>query len=109
MAFCKWANIYWSPSVDTFHYIPDADTCVEIRTTDRDPESGRCSLILRDNDPPERWYYLITQSPHNSLYMTVQGCIRGHDGRRDEWLSNPNGHRESWFVPVNSLKAPKGC
>jgi hypothetical protein len=107
MAFCKWANVYWSPSVDTFHYIPDASTCIEIRATDRDPGTSACSLIVRDNDPPDRWYYLVTQSPADSLLLTVQGGIRGLDARRDEWRSNPHGHRESWFVPVCALTQPR--
>jgi hypothetical protein len=97
MAVCKALGKFWSPSVNTFHDVPDIDPNIEVRTTDR--ENG--SLIVRDNDPEDRWYFLVTGVPP---LMRVVGAIRGGDAKRDEWVRDPHGHRPAWFVPQEALK-----
>lgn len=94
---CKALGWYWSPSVNTFHHTPDVGSDVEIRATAKD--NG--SLIHRDNDDPARWYILVTGEPPN---MIVRGRIKGYDARRDEWVRNPHGHRQAWFVPQSALE-----
>jgi hypothetical protein len=101
MAFCKGMRRFWSPSVNTFHAIADVGENIEIRSTDRDDGS----LIIRENDDPDRWYVLVTGNPPE---MTIRGCIRGADALQDQWLRNPHGHRLAWFVPQAALRPPKG-
>lgn len=96
LAFCKAMNWFWSPSVNTFHDIPDVGSSVEVRATNLDTGS----LILRDNDDDERWFILVTGEPP---LMTIKGRIKGYDGKKDQWLKNPHGHRNSWFVPQSAL------
>lgn len=98
LAVCKSVNKFWSPSVNTFHGIADAGHNVEVRTTQR--ING--SLIVRDNDPDDRWYYLVVGTPPT---MTVVGYIKGSEAKRDQWLRDPHKHRLSWFVPQDALYA----
>lgn len=96
VAFCQAMNIDCPTSVNTFHAIPDVGVEVEIRATARD--TGR--LIVRDNDPDDRWYILVTGKPP---HLTIRGCIKGIDAKKDQWLRNPHGHRPAWFVPQKAL------
>jgi hypothetical protein len=96
LAFCKATGRYFTPSVNTFHGVADVDKKIEVRSTDRDDGS----LIIRDNDNPQRWYVLVTGSPPK---MTVRGFIKGGKARRDEWVRDPHGYRKAWFVPQNAL------
>lgn len=95
-AVCKAAGIHWDASVDTFHRVPDAGARMEIRATRLDDGS----LIIRENDADDRWYYLVTGEPPR---LTIRGRIRGGAAKRDEWLRNPHGHRRAWFVPISAL------
>jgi len=99
IALCKALGYYWVPSVNTFHDVADVGRGIEVRATRR--HDGR--LIVRDNDPVDRWYVLVTGEPPR---LTVRGCIRGHDARRNEWQRNPHGHRVAWFVPQHALRPP---
>lgn len=96
IAFCKGLGKFWSPTVNTFHAIADVGKNIEVRATARDDGS----LIVRDNDDPDRWYVLVTGEPP---VMTIRGRIRGRDAKRDEYLRNPHGHRQAWFVPQSAL------
>ena len=100
MAVCKALGRFWTPSVNTFHNVPDIPPNIEVRTC----QDNAGSLIVRDNDADDRWYVLVTGKPPT---MTVVGFIRGSDAKRDQWLRNPGGHRPSWFVPQSALSAPK--
>jgi hypothetical protein len=96
MAVCKHLGLFWTPSVNTFHHEPDIPPDIEVRSTDR--LDG--SLIVRDNDPPDRRYFLVTGKPPSLL---VVGFISGHEARKDEWVRDPHGHRPAWFVPQHAL------
>ena len=96
MAVCKAKGWYFSPSVNTFHNIPDVGDAVEVRATARD--NG--SLIVRDNDADNRWFVLVTGEPPS---MTIRGRILGRAAKRDEFLRDPGGHRQAWFVPQSRL------
>lgn len=96
-AWHKYRGDYWDTAVNTFHHQPDAPGKIEVRTTLR-PDG---CLILRDNDPADRFYVLVTgQAPT----LTIIGGITGHDGRRQEWLRAPNGDRPAWFIPQQALR-----
>lgn len=98
IALCKAMGWYWSPTVNTFHYIADVKADIEVRAT----EESDGSLIFRDNDHDDRWYVLVTGVAPNFI---VRGRIKGSDCKRDEWLRNPHGHRQSFFVPQGALSA----
>lgn len=100
LAVAKLFNKYWAPSVNTFHGVPDIEPNIEVRTS----ENPNACLIVRDNDPDDRWYVLVIGIPP---VMDVRGFIRGSDAKRDEWVRNPGGHRPSWFVPQSALKQKK--
>ena len=100
MVAAKYLGKFWSPSVDTFHKVPDIEPNIEVRGTIGEHNS----LIVRRNDADDRWYILVVGKPPT---MTVIGCIQGAEAKQDRWLRNPNGHREEWFVPQSALRAPR--
>jgi hypothetical protein len=97
MAVAKLLNKFWSPAVNTFHKIPDIEPSIEVRTTDK--EKG--CLIIRDNDSPERDYFLVIAEPPTT--MRVIGYISGSDARNDRWVKDPHSYRPAWFVPQEAL------
>lgn len=100
VAVAKAINRYWAPSVNTFHTIPDIAPNIEVRTTTN--TSG--SLIVRDNDPDDRYYFLVVGEPPN---LEILGWIKGGEAKKESWKRNPHGHRASYFVPQNALTALK--
>ena len=94
-AWASYSDSYWTGSVDTFHDTPDIGAW-EVRSTAR---SDGC-LIIRQNDPPERRYVLVTGEPPT---MVIRGWLRGDEARRTEFARNPGGHRDAWFVPQSAL------
>jgi hypothetical protein len=97
MALGKLAGVWFVPSVNTFHRVPDCFADTEVRATGL----ANGSLILRGNDPDDRRYILtIVDAPK----VSIIGWLYGHEGKRDEFLRNPNGYRESWFVPQDCLR-----
>lgn len=97
MIAAKYLDKFWTPSVNTFHATPDIEPNIEVRGSDK----PHYSLIVRDNDPDDRWYILVLGTPPT---MTVIGCMRGAEAKQDKWLKNPGGHRQSWFVPQWALR-----
>lgn len=98
LAAARALNVFWYPSVNTFHAVSDLPGGIEVRSTTK--TTGRVSLIVRDNDPVDRVYVLVTGEPPD---MNVVGWISGADARSDEFRCNPNGDRPAWFVPVSRL------
>lgn len=98
LVVCKALNRFWSPTVNTFHNVADIGVNIEARTTQQ--EGG--SLIVRDNDPSDRYYFLVVGEPPS---FRVAGWIKGVDAKQDQWLRNPGrGRKPAWFVPQNQLK-----
>ena len=97
LAVAKAINRYWQPSVNTFHGVPDIAPDIEVRCTDK-PDN---CLVVRDNDPDDRWYFLVIGVPPK---FDVKGYIRGSDAKEDQWKRNPGGHRPAWFVPQSQLR-----
>lgn len=104
VAVAKAAGLYWSPTVNTFHGKPDIEPNLEVRTTENPARADSDCLIVRDNDPDERVYIMVTGEPP---VMTIRGWIRGSDAKKDCYLRNPGGHRRAWFVPQEDLKTFK--
>ena len=96
LAVAKAINRYWAPSVNTFHNKPDIEPNIEVRSTAR---AENC-LIVRDNDPEDRYYFLVIGEPPT---FQILGYMKGSDAKRDEWRRNPHGHRPAWFVPQEAL------
>ncbi len=99
MAVAKFRDKWWIPPLNEFHRTPDV-AATEVRSTYR--EDG--CLILRDNDPDDRFYVLVTGTPP---VLNIVGYIRGRDGKADEFRRNPNGYRLAWFVPQDALIKPQ--
>jgi hypothetical protein len=98
LVVCKALNRFHSPTVNTFHNVADIGENIEARTTQQ--EGG--SLIVRDNDPSDRYYFLVVGEPPT---FRVAGWIKGVDAKQDQWLRNPGrGRKPAWFVPQNQLK-----
>ena len=100
MALCKTLGKFFTHSVNTFHHEPDIPPDIEVRTTDL--QNG--CLVIRDNDPEDRWYFLVIA---NAPRFKVVGFIKGSAAKKTEWLKNPHGHREAWFVPQEALTLMK--
>jgi hypothetical protein len=97
MAVAKGLGKFWSPSVNTFHAIPDLAASIEVRATER--LDG--SLIVRDNDDDHRYYVLVVGTPPT---LNVVGYLSGADAKKDRFARDPHGHRPAWFVPQSELK-----
>ena len=98
LVVCKALNRFYSPTVNTFHNVADIGVNIEARTTAQ--EGG--SLIVRDNDPSDRYYFLVVGEPPT---FRVAGWIKGVDAKQDQWLRNPGkGRKQAWFVPQHQLK-----
>ncbi len=97
IAVGKAAGVFFVPSVGTFHRIPDCLADCEVRSTDR--EDG--SLIIRDNDSDERRYILAVAVGE---MVRLVGWLAGRDAKKQGWMRNPHGYRQSWFVPQSALR-----
>jgi hypothetical protein len=96
-AFAKWNGVYWSRDVNTFKDVADVGE-YEVRTRAK----SHWDLIIRSDDPPERFYVLVTTAPEMPVFK-VHGYILGADAQRDEFKQNYGGHGEAWFVPQKEL------
>ena len=99
-AFCKYHGYTWEESVDTFHSVPDVGTKFEVRATRRD---DGC-LIVRENDPEDRVYILVTGTAPE---VVIRGWVWGREAKQPQFLKNPSGYRPAWFVPQGNLRKLK--
>lgn len=97
IAVGKAANKFFVPSVNTYHRVPDCLSDCEVRSTDR--EDG--ALIVRDNDSDERKFILAVAVGET---VRLVGWLTGRDAKKQEWVKNPHGWRQSWFVPQSALR-----
>lgn len=96
MAVCKALGRFWTPSVNTFHHTADIEPNIEVRATKK---RDNC-LIIRDNDPDHRYYFLVVGEPPK---MTVIGYLMGAKAKQDKWIRDPGKRRRAWFVPQEAL------
>jgi len=97
MAFAKATGLYWEAGVNTFKAGGDVGT-VEVRTRSRHDYE----LIVRDDDPDGRIYFLVTGGPER---FRLQGWIKSEEARRPEWRKNHGGYQPAYFVPHSALKS----
>lgn len=96
MAFAKATGLYWGASVNTFKVGGDV-VGVEVRTRSQ----SDWDLIVRDDDPDGRIYFLVTGGPEK---FRLVGWIKSEDARRPEWRKNHGGYSPAFFVPQSALK-----
>lgn len=89
-------NVFWWPSVNTFHAESDLPNGIEVRSTIKRGHK----LIVRPNDPDDRIYVLVVGDPPT---MTVVGWMVGADAKQDRFSFNPDDIRPAWFVPQSDL------
>ena len=100
VAIGKAANVWFVPSVNTFHRVPDCLGDVEVRATDLD--SG--CLILRNNDADDRRYVLAIV---NGTGVSLRGWMIGSEAKEKVYERDPNGYGAAWFVPQRDLRPMK--
>lgn len=97
MAFSKWAGVFFGGSVGQFKEA-DVGNTIAIRHT-RWP-NGR--LILREGDPLEHHYILLTGGYGK---YTIAGHIPGYRAKQSKFLSKPDPARpECYAVPQAELE-----
>lgn len=96
LGVARWLGVPWSRSVNTFHDDADVGEDVDVRST----EHRKGALILRDNDPPYRWFVLVTGVPP---VLTLRGYMWGADAMAPHWWRNADGTRGAWWVPQGEL------
>ena len=100
LAVCKYLNIEWSKSVNTFKSVPDVicdNLGIEVRGT-RIP-NGR--LIFRDDDFDDRFYLLVIVSGRK---CRIVGGLPGAKCRHKRFRTNFNNNRcESYGVDQSFL------
>ena len=95
MAFAKWLNVYYAPSVNTFK-APDVGT-MQVRSTKH--EHGK--LIIRGNDVKDEIVVLVVNRMPTYI---MAGWIRTADAKQDKYLYDPNGKGSpAWMVPQTDL------
>lgn len=94
-AAAKAIDRYWSGGVNTFK-AADIGDVIQVRTRSK----HEYDLIVKPDDNDDHIVILVTgQAPK---YL-VRGWIAVKDGKKDEWLKNPNGYGNAYFVPQTSL------
>lgn len=95
MALSKYLGVYWKGKGE-FRETDVAD--VDVRSTGH--QAG--CLILHPEDPDERKFYLLVGSCGK---YRVAGSIMGHEGKSEEFWSDPSGKgRWAYFVPQSRLR-----
>jgi hypothetical protein len=97
LAVAKAAGVFFLPSVNTFHRVPDCLGDCEVRSTDLSDGS----LIVRDNDSDDRKFVLAIVADDT---VRLVGWLTGAEAKKQEWLRDPDGRRPAWFVPQSSLR-----
>jgi len=99
VAVAKAMGKYWGGSVNTFKAQGDLDgTGWEVRTR----SDHAYNLIVRDNDPDDRVFILVTGTAPD---YQVRGWLKAADAKRQEWKKNYGGHGFAYFVPNSELKS----
>ena len=96
IAVAKHLNRFFVPSVNTFKNKPDVGA-YEVRTS----EGHDRSLILREGDPLDRVFILVT---FEEYIGRIHGWTIGSDVAEDRYIRNPSGRGKAWFVPSSALQ-----
>lgn len=95
LAAAKVLNVYWDGSNETYKE-PDIGDFVQVRWA----KPHGYSLIVRNADPSEHAYVLVTGSCPDYV---VHGYLYGEDAKQDKWIKSPNGRPAAFFVPNENL------
>ena len=98
LAAAKWLGVPWPAYVGVANTKPNIEPDWDVRT--RSHKSG--SLIVRPRDIDTRRYLLIVELQPGVSYES-KGWIRGADAKRPEWLGDPNGMGDVYWVPQKVL------
>lgn len=98
-AVCKLLDEPWQARINTFHQVADVGIAWEVRSSSL---TTNHSLILRDDDPDERFYIMVLtdQAPD----FKILGMILGADAKQPQWRRDPHRQRPAWFVPPQALQ-----
>lgn len=96
IAVGKGLGIYVPCHVDQFKGMAsDIPPNIEVRY------SHGNELIIREDDPDDRHYYLVTGTPPD---LTVHGWIKGSEGKNEWWLEDRGKlGKPAYFVPIDAL------
>jgi hypothetical protein len=97
MAFAKVAGLYWPGSVNVGKFEADIPPDFQVRTA---REHSHC-LIVREDDPPEFRYALVTGTGPEFI---VQGYICGHEAKQRQFFEDRGGRgKPAYWIPQDQL------
>ena len=97
IAVSKAMGKYWGGSINTFKEGGDIDgTGWEVRTRSKQGYD----LILRDDDPKDRIYFLVVGVCPT---YEIKGWIRGGEGMLDRFVNDYGDYGKAYFVPESFL------
>lgn len=95
-ALSKFLNVWWGGKGDK----RGCDVGVyDVRTR----SSHSYDLILHENDPDDRVFWLVTGV--NGSYK-VHGWILGKNGKQEKYWADPAKNRPAFFIPSSELNDP---
>ena len=94
-ALAKHLGLYWSGVGELRQTDVGGTTGVDVRTR----SEHHLDLVIKDKDPDDRRFYLVTGSYGS---YQVHGWIMGRDGKQQKWWSDAGG-RQLYFVPQSEL------
>lgn len=100
LAVAKYLGDYWGGTVNTFHRLADVGNNIEVRAT----TNNRQSLIFRDRDSLESFFFLVIQISEETY--KIAGFIQGKDAKKEEFYGSPNERPPAYFVPQSRLIKP---
>lgn len=95
MALAKFTNMYWNGTIGSVH-LPDVGD-LEVRTTEH---KDGC-LIMHPKDKNKAKFVLAIGV--RGKYEMV-GWIFGHEGKKQEFVRDPNDRVAAYFVPQKALR-----
>lgn len=96
IAVAKWLGLKLALRLNSFHNEADIGHDIEVRSI-LNPQRG---LALRKNDNMTRRFILVHVGRCKAKLL---GWIYGYEGMEPEYLSNPYGKGEVWYVPQGRL------
>jgi hypothetical protein len=84
----------------TFHDHADIGITGEVRTR----REGWHELYIRDADPVDRYYILVTGSHERGTPLRVVGGIWDRDARLAKYRRDHGGYGEAYFIPQDQLE-----
>lgn len=102
IACCRWLNLEFVPTIDTFKAPDIVGTNIQVRTTKiRD----RYCLIVRKKDRDDEIFVQMAGSITTREFF-INGWIYGADAKNEEWMQTYNNRPGAYFVPQYELNDP---